>query len=250
MGEMLKTSPQKARYGRHSPSAAMATGTLFHTAILEPDELEKRYLVSDNLDRRTKAGKEAVAEAEAQGLILLKSDQMDEAMAARDAVHAITEASNLIKGNAALFEQAVFWNEGKTQAKAKLDILRPSLNAVPDLKTAQDASPSGFARAVANFGYHMQAAWYLRGVTKVTGEKHDDFPFIVVEPVYPYACAVYRLDKAAMAEGLAMCKHALKLYRECSEADAWPGYQSQTLELPKWSFQYSDPDESSFSFGG
>jgi exodeoxyribonuclease VIII len=51
---------------------------------------------------------------------------------------------------------------------------------IVDLKTCQDASPSGFARACATFSYHVQAAHYLN-VTFA-----ERFIFIAVEKTYPF----------------------------------------------------------------
>jgi hypothetical protein len=60
----------------------------------------------------------------------------------------------------------------------------------------QDASPSGFARSIATFRYHVQASHYLTGLHGA-----ERFVFIAVEKTAPYAVAVYELDAAAMAAG-------------------------------------------------
>jgi divinyl protochlorophyllide a 8-vinyl-reductase len=41
---------------------------------------------------------------------------------------------------------------------------------VVDLKTGRDASPTGFARAIGQYGYALQAAWYLAGARAVLRE--------------------------------------------------------------------------------
>ena len=57
---------------------AMFLGTLTHCAILEPDELDKRFKVVSS--RKTKQGREEAAEAEKAGLIPTTQSDMDSAI--------------------------------------------------------------------------------------------------------------------------------------------------------------------------
>ena len=61
------------------PTAAMRLGSLVHCAVLEPDELSKRYGVC--LPRNTKAGKEMAEQMAADGIEAVTAADMEQAMA-------------------------------------------------------------------------------------------------------------------------------------------------------------------------
>ena len=105
-----------------------------------------------------------------------------------------------------------------------------------DLKTTTDASPKGFAKSVASFRYHVQAAHYL------AAGLFDKFIFIAVEKEAPYAVACYELDADALTEGQRLRGRDLQRIANCRAMAAWPGYgdELQTISLPGWAFYDSD----------
>ena len=70
----------------HKPTNAMLLGTLTHCAILEPDEMEKRFIAVSS--RTTKKGKEEAKEAEAKGMTAVTETDWSNAVKMRDAVFA------------------------------------------------------------------------------------------------------------------------------------------------------------------
>lgn len=120
------------------------------------------------------------------------------------------------------------------QLKARPDWM--SGNAIVDLKTCQDASPDGFARTVAQFGYDIQAAFYL-DVANVLGLSKEHFLFVCCEKEPPYCVAVYELDEESIQIGRSKYRRLLNRYLECVVANQWPGYSKdvQFLSLPAWS---------------
>ena len=92
-------------------------------------------------------------------------------------------------------------------------------------------APSGFARSVATFRYHVQASHYLTGLHGA-----ERFVFIAVEKTAPYAVAVYELDAAAMAAGNELRQRDMRVIADCQATNEWPGYgdDCQTLSLPSW----------------
>ena len=65
----ITESPEKFKYSRENPeepTPALVFGQLFHAMALQPETVWEQFAVMPNIDRRTRAGKEAFAEFEAQ----------------------------------------------------------------------------------------------------------------------------------------------------------------------------------------
>jgi hypothetical protein len=213
------------------PTAAMRLGSLVHCAVLEPDELAKRYAVC--LPRNTKAGKEMAAEMEASGIEAVTATDMEQAMAMAFAVRQHPYAAALLSHGKA--EQSFWFDDAQSGLRCKC---RPDWfdgSTVVDLKTTTDASPAAFARSVASFRYHVQASHYLAGTFA------ERFLFIAVEKTYPFCVAVYELDAEAMKAGETLRRQNLQTIADCRAIDEWPGYSTicETLRLPSWALQAS-----------
>jgi hypothetical protein len=140
----------------------MRLGSLAHCAVLEPDELSKRYAIAP--DRRSNAGKAAAAELAAAGIEAVTESDMALALSMADAVRQHPYAAALLADGKA--EQSFWWDDKATGQRCKC---RPDWyqgTTIVDLKTCQDASANAFARACATFGYHTQAAHYLNGAAR------------------------------------------------------------------------------------
>jgi hypothetical protein len=209
------------------PSSAMRLGSLAHCAVLEPDELSKRYAIAP--DRRSNAGKAAAAELAAAGIEAVTESDMALALSMADAVRQHPYAAALLADGKA--EQSFWWDDKATGQRCKC---RPDWyqgTTIVDLKTCQDASPNAFARACATFGYHTQAAHYLSGLHGA-----ERFIFIAVEKTYPFCVGIYELDAAAMAAGAEQCRIGLQTISDCRAINEWPGYTTtcDTISMPNW----------------
>ena len=211
------------------PTAAMRLGSLTHCAVLEPDELTKRYQLAP--DRRTKEGKAAVVEMAAAGIEAVSEADLAQALQMADAVRSNSTAALLLANGQA--EQSFWWDDIATGMRCKC---RPDWfdgETIVDLKTCQDASPAGFARAVAQWSYQVQAAHYLCGTLA------KRFVFVAVEKSAPYAVGVYELNTEAMVHGSVLRHNALQRIQDCRAINEWPGYTDgiQTLQLPCWALK-------------
>jgi hypothetical protein len=219
-------------------TAAMAAGTLAHCAILEPNKLAERYVVRPGgLDLRTKEGKAWLA-AKPAGMEVVTHEQMQTAYRQHASVLSLPEVGALLATGEA--EVSAFWLDEATgtPCKCRPDWVSPAGGGVVivDIKTCQDASPKGFARAVANLRYDLQAAWYSHGFERASGLQVLGFVFAAVESDYPHAAAAYMLDDDALAKARAECDRLLALHRQCTDAGRWPGYPEniQLLTMPAW----------------
>ena len=212
-----------------TPTAAMRLGSLTHCAVLEPDELTKRYQLAP--DRRTKEGKAAVVEMAAAGIEAVSETDLAQALQMADAVRSNSTAALLLANGQA--EQSFWWDDIATGMRCKC---RPDWfdgETIVDLKTCQDASAAGFAKAVAAFHYQLQAAHYLCGTLA------KRFIFVAVEKSAPFATACYELDAQAMVHGSVLRHNALQRLQDARAINEWPGYTDgiQTLQLPGWALK-------------
>lgn len=214
------------------PTAAQRMGSLVHAAILTPDIVPEFAVRPRGMDLRTKAGKEW---QEAQGdKPVLTADESAAIDAMKASVHKHPVASKLLKN--ATFERSLFVTDAKgTLRKLRPDVLPDGGNVLPDLKTCESAHPDEFSKAIANYGYYGQAAYYIDG-TALAGREYELFAFIAVEKHPPYACAVYTLDPVAVDFGRRLYERDLQVYRECILKNEWPGYgdTATCISLPPW----------------
>lgn len=228
----LLANPARYRYELSAPreeKAVFDIGHAAHTLILGTGQ----PIASIDVDaRRGKAWTDAADEARADGYTPLTRKEADAVHAMRDAVYDHPGARTLLElpGTS---EQTVHWTDEDVDCRARID--RLAAGAILDVKTAADASPSGFSRSAANYGYDMQHAAYVRAVRAATG---DDLPFvfIVVEKTPPHSVALYTLPAEATERGERRWLAALDLYKQCTATDTWPAYGDdiQTLPWPRW----------------
>lgn len=225
---------------------AMERGTAFHMLMLEPARFEQVYTVAD-LDLRTKVGKEAAAEIEASGKTLLRKADADELFAMRDSILRTPSARGFFDGSCKLStEVSVFWRDpnvhGETEVDCKLraDAFVKGAGIILDLKTCVDASEDGFGRAVANFGYHVQAAHYLspRAVSEAYPRR---MLFVAVETAAPYSVGVYEIDAGGMEAGHELRERTIRRIVDTEAREQWRGYAAgaevRSLKLPAWALR-------------
>jgi exodeoxyribonuclease VIII len=232
-------SPAHLRYQMDhppEPTEAMIVGAAVHTCVLESDLFPGLYLRAIPGDGRTTAIKEArKAQAESHpGAIILKPDDFDTCLAIREAVAAHPNTRHLLEGER---ECSAVWRDSATGVlcRGRFDDVARSIGALTDLKTTADASPHRFPMAIYNFGYHIQAAHYLRGA-KALGIDADSFGIVAVEKEPPYAVAVYQLTGAAIYDGERELDPLLERWAECEATGRWPGYDEAVvqIDLPTW----------------
>nr|DAQ54379.1 MAG TPA: Exodeoxyribonuclease 8 [Caudoviricetes sp.] len=231
--DRMAKSPLHARAyldGAIEPATpAMLFGTALHTAVLEPARYAAEYAVFEG-DRRTKDGKATYEKLIASGKSIISAADADVISAMVSSILQHPVAAKLLTEG--VVEHSVFWTHPRTglECKARPDYWRQNHGMVVDLKTTEDASPAGFARSIAAYRYHVQAAHYLDGTMAAR------FVFIAIEKKAPYAVGVYELDPASLTAGASLRARDIEQYASCVEFNAWPGYspEIQTIALPKW----------------
>jgi exodeoxyribonuclease VIII len=236
---------KRAEEIRETP--ALLFGRALHAAVLEPEWFAEAWAVAPEGDRRTKAGKAAWEEfcRENAGRSLLPAGDMETIRRMQDAVLGNAAAVAAIGGQGER-EGSLFWFDERTgeRCKARPDIRRED-GIIVDLKSCEDASPAGFAKACARFGYHVQDAHYADGHEAVFGAPCTGFVFVAVEKAAPYGVGVYTLDQEAKEAGRRMVRAALNRISACRLAKSWPCYSEdvQTLSLPRWATATKEGEE-------
>jgi hypothetical protein len=134
-------------------------------------------------------------------------------------------------------EVSGFWQERGAWCRARYDLLGP---VAYDYKTADDASSQGFERAMASYGYHQQAEFYLRGLRALAhpAGKHP-MRFICQEKQAPYLVQVHACDELAMEIARVLNDRAIDIFAACVTSGEWPGYptlEPEPTALPNYYF--------------
>lgn len=215
-------------------------GTVAHSLLLEGTA---NVAIVEAPDWRTKLAREARDAAYAAGVtpILEKHWPHIEAMVAA----ARAQLDRHSDGGAAMFvggeaEQSAIWtDDGGIWCRARLDYFRETETgelAIDDYKTTSaTANPDRWTRAMFQNGWDLQAAFYLRGVERLTG-RPATFRYAVQETFPPYALAVISLGPDALVLAQKKILFALDAWRRGLESGRWDGYPRQTCyaALPPW----------------
>jgi hypothetical protein len=233
--------PARFRYERDNPPAPKAVFDLGHAAHRLVLDAGPDIVVVDAGDWRTKVARTARDEAHAAGAVpLLAADyEQVQAMAAALREHPI--ASALLRPDTGRPEQTLVWVDAGTKVwrRARLDWYPyPGSGRliVPDYKTCRSAAPDDLQRAISEYGYHQQAAWYLDGIKALGLAEDPQFVLVFQETSAPYLVTVAQPDRTALRIGAHLNRVALMTYRECVAADRWPGYSDdvELIQLPAW----------------
>jgi PDDEXK-like domain of unknown function (DUF3799) len=245
--KLQSSTPMHAKEMMETPmsSSALALGEATHAGILEPENDLAQAVVSPDVDKRTKLGKEEYATFAAlnEGRCIITPDQaqqVDGMIAACNRDWRIKHCLSACKKR----EVSVFGEIGGFPAKARLDAWNGH-GMVCDLKTTRDLA-CDFEKSIANFGYGLQAAWYravLRSAMESSGRMLPDdfsFVFLVVESVAPFGTAVYRMSDEVMDCYSERLPELQKQWWECVLKNEYPGWpQSDVVDigLPAWAMK-------------
>lgn len=193
-------------------------------------------------DWRTKAAKQARDEIEAAGSIALLEKDVRPLLDMRAALTSHPLFGRLFDVDRGSPEASIFWTDEETQVecRARLDFLPNPVQGrrlvVPDYKRSRSADRSGFSRSAADYGYPMQADWYLRAIKAAGLDPEPAFVFVVQEPEPPHVVTVGQFSRQDMQLAHERNRRALHTFAACSAAGHWPGYVDDvtTFEMPTY----------------
>jgi hypothetical protein len=236
--KVLLDCPAKFAWQREHPSAPTTAFSIGHAAHALVLGVGAEIVVVDADSWRTKDAKAERDEAFTAGKIpLLTADyEMVEAMAAR---LRSSEVPSLLLSGSGQAEASLFLRDSSgVMLRGRVDWLpapTPQM-IVADYKTAASADPGDFAKAVANYGYHQQAAWYSDLIVGLGLAESVAFLFVVQEKDPPFEVTVCQLDATDLAIGRYLNLQAVERFVKCTETGVWPGYGDQVhlVGTPGW----------------
>lgn len=221
-------------------------GRLLHLAVLEPHEFERRVVTAPTTaDDFRGTGAKARREKWKAEIATWRASQPSDAIVvdaddrvleqvrgmaralAESTTRAATVARALLSGTGEN-EVSITWTDDAAartpiDCRARLDrlLVGPRSALVVDLKTTDDPSPEAFARTIASWGYHCQAAWYCQAARELLGISAPRFAFIAIRSEPPHEVAVYDLEPEAIAIGHVENRRTLRELADAIAEERW-----------------------------
>jgi len=212
---------------------SMADGTAVHAFFLERDKFDTDFVIKPaDMRLNTKLGKEWAQEH--QNKIIIDSElgnnlyEMEKSF-----MDSPAKLIYEIKGKS---ELSYFWDDtGLVKGKCRPDWISDDGNIIVDIKTTTDASPRGFQKSISTWGYHLQLAWYMRGLQKL-GIPCNEFIFIAIEKTPPFSVGVYSADREMILFGNQEINKLVVDIDKALKDKKFPDYTPEIMQLglPPW----------------
>jgi hypothetical protein len=247
-------------------SASLTLGSLAHAQVLDSGQgFDVRPIdkaTGKQLNGNSNVYKEWKKKTEAAGLMVVTEDQAKTVAAMVKALRAHPEASQMLDPDSIWAEQTIVWTDPLgVRGRAMLDALpRWATQAgdfvFSDFKTTSDPNPEQIRKDIWKYGYHVQLAWYRRGVRALHlgGGGKVSARLIFQGTKYPHIVTVVEPDREAMDWAEWQIDLALERYLRGQATGLWPGYADRTvpLALPGWALRelevQRDTDDDIFQF--
>jgi hypothetical protein len=130
-------------------------------------------------------------------------------------------------------EVTAIWKEGEVWCRARYDRLRIANGTAlfRDWKTSSnDMSDRGLIRSITKYGYHIQVAFYLRGLAACMGVSVPTLSsriaslgheLIFVQTAAPYTVRRVKMTDLFLERGNRDCEKAIKTWGECLASGDW-----------------------------
>lgn len=217
-------------------------GSAAHSYILEGNE--SAIHVIDAKDYRTDKAKAERDKAYDEGKYPVLAGRVEDVKGMAEMFIEKIDKSKELKGilQRGKPEQTICWKENKLYFRSRTDWLTNEYDIMIDYKTSDSANRNTFIRGpLSNLGYDMKAEFYMRGLRAVTESPLENtiFVWIVQETSKPYDLSFIGYSEQMKATAKRKVDLAIKIWKECTEKDEWPGYSSEIAwaELPPYAVQ-------------
>lgn len=241
---LYQSSLYKWRYfpTNFKPGPAVIWGSLVDCLATAPDEYDDCFVISEFDSFRTKAAREWKEEMADSGKTVITKELLKDAQFACDVLTKKHKyAASLIeksRSQVVLIDKIQHPSVSRpVNVKGLVDFVPEGEDFLIDLKTTSDFTPGGFEKAIAKFGYHVQAAHYL-GMWNALhpDDQRHRFQIIWQSSSRPYEVAVTELPESDIADGADMFNHLLGKIVRAAEKDYWPMKFPKPVLLSRASF--------------
>lgn len=234
--KLVRRSPAHFKYREPGTgdTRAKQIGSAIHMALLEPEKFAKTYHVAE-ADDRVSAYYRGLAK-DLGGAVVLTRPENRRIIGMQDAAYRNKRFAAMMQAPGRN-ELSVVTTDPATGVliKCRFDRKLDSLPAL-DIKKCQDARGNEFAKAITNYGYYMQIAFYRHVWKCETGEDIPEFPLAALEEDSPHGFVLHDLDEVALELGRLHFREALDTYARCLDSGIWPAYEeeSEVTSVTSW----------------
>lgn len=234
--KLVNRSPAHFKYPpERAETRNKVLGSALHMACLEPELFYKTYTLLRGAKDRVCAEYKEAKKIHGEELVLVYSE-CAKVEGIMNSLYKDTEIRNLLE-QPGHNELSGFSKDPETGmiCRHRFDKLTNYSIAV-DLKTTVDARKHAFSRAIMNYGYHVQNAFYNDQHKWITGKDLEGFFFVAIESESPFACKLYEIDMDSFEAGRDSYRKSLNTYAYCKQQDEWPAYDSalEEISIPRW----------------
>lgn len=235
---LLTATPAEFRHRQFAgkTTRAMEFGSVAHRIFLGKGD---EYEVLDFPNRQTNAYKAADKAAVEAGRVPILKKDFETVLAMVEALRKNRTVVELIEG--AQIERTIVWKQGGIWRRAMLDLINS--RGPVDYKTTTRLTNYAISKAIWDYRYDMQLAWY-RAACAAVGLPCTQSRLIFQSKEAPYLIRVVELSESDLALADEQNEAIAKIYRDCSALDEWPGYAEgvSTISLPGYANRYDSEE--------
>ena len=226
----------------YDSTTSMTWGSLVDCLITTPEDFDSQFTVSPFENFKKKEAREWRDNMQSEGVDIVTEEIIEKAKAAVKVLTETHKESAAIIANSK--KQVMLMSkinhplaDKPINMKALLDFVPNGVDFLSDLKTTHDFTPSGFEKAIAKYGYHVQASHYLNLWNLLNpDDQRTRFRIIWQDSNPPYEVAITELPETDIADGADLFNHLLSKIIVASKKNKWEMRFPKTILLGRATF--------------
>ena len=232
------TSALAFKAAQQEDAAHLRKGSAVHALVYG----DKRVAVYDGVRRGKEWEAWKVANA---GAVQVNETERAAALPMAEAVrgNAVVRRMGLLTHPDRVVERELLWELDGIPFSSTPDLHCPDF--CMDLKTTKFAKPSFFQNEIIRYHYHCQAVIYRRAIKAVFGYEPKHSYIVAVESKAPHDVVVFKLAPSMLLLAEKTVSTWMEQYRQCRDADVWPGYSDAVVEVeaPEWAVDEDEEED-------